>query len=122
MSDEDFFEAGWHDIGHGHRIKFYSWSPDRELNPQYADMPDIEKAGLLDEHFDARCVEPNDPNGRHAGSVMFDLPEVRRAFGDRERPYWQVESLDIETLTISPSLLCGCGDHGFIRGGRWIPA
>jgi hypothetical protein len=24
-----------------------------------------------------------------------------------------------EPLTISPSLLCHCGDHGFIRNGRW---
>jgi hypothetical protein len=115
MSDDDFFTVGWHDIGHGHRIKFYGWSPDRELNPQYADVPDIEKAGLFDGHFG--------PDGNPCcGSVTFDLPEVRRALGDREGPFWQVESLDIATLTISPSLLCGCGDHGFIRNGRWIPA
>lgn len=28
-----------------------------------------------------------------------------------------------EPLTLSPSLLCrGCGHHGFIREGRWVPA
>lgn len=28
-----------------------------------------------------------------------------------------------EHLTLSPSLLCRtCGDHGFIRDGRWVPA
>jgi hypothetical protein len=40
-----------------------------------------------------------------------DLPEARK---------WQVQSWD--PLTLSPSLLCGCGDHGFVRGWRWIPA
>jgi hypothetical protein len=118
------FEGGWQDIGHGHRIKFTSWSPDRELNPQYADVPDIERCGILDEHADLRALavdyEPDDPIARHCGSVMFDLPEVRAVFGDRERPYWQVEFLD--PLTISPSLLCICRDHGFIRNGLWVPA
>jgi hypothetical protein len=34
---------------------------------------------------------------------------------------WQVVSL--EPLTLSPSLLCrGCGHHGFVREGRWVPA
>ncbi len=33
---------------------------------------------------------------------------------------WQLESLD--PLTLSPSLLCGCGYHGFIKQGKWIPA
>lgn len=28
-----------------------------------------------------------------------------------------------EPLTLSPSLLCKtCGDHGFIRGGKWVAA
>ncbi len=30
---------------------------------------------------------------------------------------------DEEHLTISPSLLCRtCGNHGFIRDGKWVPA
>jgi hypothetical protein len=34
---------------------------------------------------------------------------------------WTVEA--DEPLTISPSLLCrACGHHGFIRGGKWVPA
>lgn len=36
------------------------------------------------------------------------------------RPSWTVESWD--PLTISPSLLCHCGDHGFIREGKWVRA
>lgn len=34
---------------------------------------------------------------------------------------WTLVSL--EPLHIEPSLLCGvCGDHGFIRNGKWVPA
>lgn len=27
-----------------------------------------------------------------------------------------------DPLTISPSLLCSCGDHGFLKQGEWRPA
>lgn len=32
--------------------------------------------------------------------------------------------IDLDPLTLEPSLLCpqGCGKHGFIRKGRWVPA
>lgn len=33
---------------------------------------------------------------------------------------WTLHSLD--PLDVSPSLLCHCGDHGFIQQGRWVPA
>lgn len=34
---------------------------------------------------------------------------------------WIVESDD--PVTLAPSILClTCGHHGFIRGGRWVPA
>ena len=33
---------------------------------------------------------------------------------------WQVQST--EPLTLSPSIPCHCGDHGFIRDGRWVAA
>lgn len=34
---------------------------------------------------------------------------------------WKLDQL--ESLTLSPSLLCrACGHHGFIRDGRWVPA
>ncbi len=32
---------------------------------------------------------------------------------------WEVRSLD--PLHLEPSLLCNCGNHGFIRAGRWEP-
>ena len=33
---------------------------------------------------------------------------------------WTMESK--EPLTLSPSFLCHCGHHGFIRGGKWVGA
>lgn len=59
------------------------------------------------------------PDGSiHAGGVNFDTEHGRAAAG--RAAVWQVESLD--PLTISPSVLCSCGHHGFIRNGRWESA
>ena len=33
---------------------------------------------------------------------------------------WEVESYD--PLTLSPSIACKCGHHGWIRNGEWVPA
>jgi hypothetical protein len=36
-------------------------------------------------------------------------------------PAWTVESED--PLTLSPSVLCrACGDHGWVRNGKWVKA
>lgn len=63
---------------------------------------------------DTRCAEMHD--GWCGGTVGFDVP----ANTDAGRPRWSVQSLD--PLTLSPSLACHCGDHGFIQGGRWVGA
>jgi hypothetical protein len=61
------------------------------------------------------------PNGNECGGgVLFDLPGVREVLHVGAGAVWQVESLD--PLTISPSLLCSCGHHGWIKQGRWVPA
>jgi hypothetical protein len=37
------------------------------------------------------------------------------------QPHWQLVSED--PLHLEPSLLCrACGDHGFVRDGKWVPA
>lgn len=46
--------------------------------------------------------------------ILFDIPENAHVPADGK---WQVENID--PLTLSPSLLCPCGQHGFIRNGRW---
>lgn len=106
------------DLGHNHTARFTSWSPDRELNPQYADVPDIERYGLIVEHPSAKDGTPC------MGGIKFDTPEVRALDavappGSFVGAVWQVVSFD--PIHVEPSLLCSCGDHGFIRGGLWWP-
>lgn len=90
-------ELGIHDIGHDVRIMF---------TVRQAGGPRI---GLIESH--------RAPDGRECGgTVTFDVPEAEGLRG----PRWSVEQWD--PLTISPSVLCSCGNHGWIRGGRWCPA
>jgi hypothetical protein len=103
------------DLGHGHVLQFTAWAPDRDLNPQYDGIPDIERYGAIVEH--------TRPDGqRCVGGVTFDTEQTRavRAMSGPAGVTWTVESWD--PLTLSPSLLCSCGDHGFIRSGAWAPA
>lgn len=99
------------DLGHDHWLTFTMWAPDRELNPRYADLPVVERYGALVEHIR--------PDGEPCiGSVTFaSLVSGRIEPG---RPKWHVTSW--EPLTMTPSLLCSCGDHGFVRDGRWVVA
>jgi hypothetical protein len=117
--EEDYDEWVRHsdraiDLGSGVSIEYVGWSPDRELNPQYKDVPDIERFSGLIRHTKADgspCV----------GAVTFDTPEIQAVRGTGPgRAVWQVESW--EPLTLSPSILCSCGKHGFIREGRWVEA
>lgn len=37
-------------------------------------------------------------------------------------PAWSLEGAS-DALTLSPSIHClACGEHGFVRDGKWIPA
>src|SRR6267143_2797757 len=99
-------------LGDDHWLDFFRWAPDRELNPQYADRPDVPKAGAIVGH---KTKEGN----WCWSAVHFDLPETKGLFDDDTR--WQVVSW--EPLTLTPSLLCnvdkgGCGDHGFVTNGK----
>jgi hypothetical protein len=96
------------DLGDGHYLTFTCWKPDRALNPQYAHLPDNDRIGGIIRHGDP--LEPCE------GSIWFDCPQVREVFPGH--PMWTVECW--EPLTCSPSFLCHCGDHGFIRNGKWV--
>ena len=74
--------------------------------------PDAERAGAVVGH-----LTPTTETGYCEGAITFDVPEMERW---HTGPRWHVESWD--PLTISPSLLCQCGDHGYIRAGRWVAA
>lgn len=99
------------DLGDDHWLTFTCWRPDRELNPQYAHLPDNDRIGGIITHAlgEGKLCE---------GSIWFDCPQVREGWPGK--PVWTVESW--EPLTCSPSFLCHCGDHGFIKGGKWVRA
>jgi hypothetical protein len=104
------------DLGSGHVLTFHAWSPDRALNPQFEGIPDVERYGATISH--------RTPDGRECmGGVTFAGASQRALDsrpGARAQATWTVESW--EPLTLSPSILCHCGDHGYIRDGRWISA
>lgn len=99
------------DLGHDHYMRFFAWAPDRDLNPQYDGIPDIPKCGATVTH--------KAPDGTACMSgIHFRSDAALKVF--HEQTMWNVESW--EPLTLSPSLLCtACGDHGFIRNGKWEP-
>jgi hypothetical protein len=50
-----------------------------------------------------------------AGGVTFNIPATTTWSGAK----WAVNSM--EPLDLSPSLLCrSCGNHGFVKQGRWV--
>lgn len=100
------------DLGDGHTAEWEGWYPDRDLNPGLEGIPDVEMWGLVIFH--------KNPAGQDcAGFVTLD-GEVQRRMEPNRPDRWTVESW--EPLTLSPSVLCSCGDHGWIREGRWVRA
>ena len=104
-------ETPWIDLGDDHQMLWLSWDPDRRLNPQYEGLPSVEKY--------AADIRHKTPSGDYCMGYITIDSEVARRVGTGS-PTWNVESW--EPLTLSPSLLCHCGDHGFIREGRWVRA
>lgn len=101
-------------IGHQHTLRWVGWNPDRDLNPHYADLPDVDEYGVLVEH-----VRPDNGEPCIGGFAVIDSPVSRRI--NPNAPKWTL--VEREPLTLEPSLLCGaCGDHGWIKQGRWWPA
>lgn len=111
------------DLGDDHWLTWISWAPDRDLNPQYADVPDVDRWGAMIWHRRADGTLCQ-------GAITFDTPEVRAvmAINAEKRHVWQVNAW--EPLSLSPSVLCcfplddggTCGDHGYVRAGRWVRA
>lgn len=104
------------DLGDDHTLRFTRWAPDLALNPQYAHLADLIKA-----HGDryGAIVSHKKPDGSMCeGSITFKTP-LTEASGHGHQ-MWDV--LSWEPLTLAPSLACHCGDHGFIREGKWVRA
>jgi len=113
------------DLGSNHWLRFTCWAPDRKLNP-LAHLPDNDHIGGIIRHIKSDGQECQ-------GSIWFDCPQTREVFAGR--PLWTVTGLYErqegnsgkmvtcwDKLTCTPSFLCHCGDHGFVRQGRWVVA
>lgn len=103
MSDfpDWLFEAGGVDIGYGHAL-----------------IVERDEAGLVTKVTDYHtCHYPaDDSKGREAWSQLGGAEVYGRADGKD----WDL--IQHNPVTLAPSLLCGCGDHGFIRDGKWVLA
>lgn len=87
------------DLGDGHKL---SRVHDREKN----------LVGFVDAHPDAR-----NPAKQCGGSVPLE-----RSRWSRPDATWRMTG-EWPEVTLEPSLLCtACGDHGFVRAGRWVKA
>jgi hypothetical protein len=100
------------DLGHDHVLYFERWAPVRGLNPQWSGFDDVDRFGATIEH-------PDPATGRVCAGFVTFAGDTQTVVSPRA-PKWQVEQWD--PLTLSPSVWCTCGDHGFVRDGRWVPA
>lgn len=110
------------DLGHDHFLRFMTWAPDdlpqnRELYlvPLGGSMPRIEKAGAMVRHPRGGHLDGWDDDGWCHGGITFEIEG-----SPLKGPRWVVKSW--EPLTLSPSLGCSCGDHGWVKEGLWVPA
>jgi hypothetical protein len=99
----------WHDVGDGHAYSLYVNS-------------DRVPIGALVKHPIHEDDEVCRWRGECVGSILFAVPEEEPYVvnGGKRRAQWDVVALD--PLHVEPSLACHCGDHGYIRGGRWEAA
>lgn len=90
------------DLGDGHSLVFAS----------YQDEPRV----------GANIVHRTPEGSVCWGWITFSGRAWDRSFGGAVIiPTWTVER--DEPLTLSPSILCRtCGDHGFVRDGKWVRA
>jgi len=105
------------DLGRDHFLHFFGWAPDdlpANVEQYGRPLPNVERAG-------ARVTHPNlkVPGETCDSAVHFDIPEAILMRSEKDS-LWTV--VEWEPLALTPSLLCRlCGDHGFIRKGKWVP-
>jgi hypothetical protein len=99
------------DLGNNHILRYTCWKPERDLNPQYDGIEDVEKFGAIIDHPHAQTGE------NCSGAITF---ETETSIKLDINPRWKVISW--EPLTLDPSIACDCGDHGYIRNDKWESA
>lgn len=102
------------ELGSGHTLRFADWDPDIRLNTSLKDIADQLPARVC-----AIVTHRKSDGAFCEGAIFFDVPLARIHFSSH-KSFWMVDCWD--PLTLSPSLLCHCGDHGFIKNGIWVIA
>lgn len=104
------------DLGDGHTLRWLRWAPDdlpANRERYGVPLPVVERAGAVIVHGPA-----DDPC---EGVIHFAGTPLHESLPANAKNFWTVESWDL--LTLSPSIACRqCGDHGFIREGKWVRA
>lgn len=89
------------DIGDGHTMVFASYKGEPRVG--------------------ANVIHAAADGSKCEGWIAFAGRSWANSFGPGAIATWTVES--DEPITLSPSILCrACGDHGFVRGGKWVRA
>lgn len=90
------------DLGDGHSIIFSEYEGEKRVGANVKHPP-----------VEGRCSGD--------GWISFAGRSWANSFDERTIPTWKIESED--PITLSPSILCrACGDHGFVRDGKWVRA
>jgi hypothetical protein len=125
MGESFIPHEGAHDLGNGHWFTFMVGDPEYHLTDDERllnyDEDGNTLVGIIHRHPRPGGPVDDEVNGYCGGAIQFVRGTSER---EKQRPIWQVISLD--PLHIEPSLLCvpgkGCGSHGWIRDGKWIQA
>ena len=89
------------DLGDGHVLTFASYNDQARVG--------------------ASIAHKRPDGGDCDGWIAFAGRAWADSFSPGQIATWTVES--DEPLTLTPSVLCrACGDHGFVRGGKWVRA
>ncbi len=115
------------DLGDGHwaypvKARQHPWKVGMTASP----CPDPDECGcphLVEVGFIlAHDKRPDDEACRHLDACEGAIWYACAPGSDRrrERPVWTLVSRD--PLHLEPSVACHCGDHGFIRDGKWVRA
>lgn len=96
------------DLGDKHWLQFWSWNARVSSDPEGPTRGQPWHGAIV--------VHEKDDGKMCEGSVTWEpghQPDSRT---------WDIEGEPGEHMTLSPSLLCHCGDHGYIRDGKWVRA
>jgi len=102
------------DLGDGHWLDWSTYKGERCGGIITHVKTDELKAKQRAEYGDQPWIDGNCQASFTIRGSQWNIDEPRYAS-------WEFDG-NFEQPTLSPSFLCHCGDHGFIRQGKWVRA